>query len=127
MDLVMQPRRIATAALAIAALLAAAPAGAQEPDPFLRGDVGVDGNVNISDAIEILYCQFLFIGCSFPCDDAGDADDNGAVNITDALFILRALFLDETVIPPPGFEECGPDPTPDVMVNCAYDACPSHL
>jgi hypothetical protein len=126
MDLLALTRRTAAAALAMAALLAAAPAGAQEPDPFLRGDFSLDGRVDITDAIVILTCHFFAIDCFPPCEDTGDADDNGAVNITDAILLLNALFLGERVIPPPGPEGCGPDPTPDPMPDCAYDACPSR-
>jgi hypothetical protein len=117
-------RKVAAGAVA-AALLAAPAPGAQEPDNFLRGDVSLDGSVNITDAIIILNCQFFAIGCFFACEDAGDVDDNGAINITDAVLLLSALFLEERIVPPPGVEECGADPTPDFMMDCAYDACPA--
>jgi hypothetical protein len=93
-----------------------------EQTTFLRGDADANGSVNITDAVRILNVLFLGLG-SIACDDTADADDNGSANITDAIRILNVLFLGIGVIPSPGFEACGPDPTEDALVTCAYEAC----
>jgi hypothetical protein len=64
---------------------------------------------------------FLGIG-TITCDDAADSDDNGAVNITDAVRILNVLFLGIGVIPAPGPDTCGPDPSDDALGCASYTA-----
>jgi hypothetical protein len=93
------------------------------PDPggFRRGDSDTNGAVNITDAVRILNVLFLGIG-TMTCDDASDSDDNGAVNITDAVRILNVLFLGIGVIPSPGNEACGPDPSDDALECADYPA-----
>jgi hypothetical protein len=86
---------------------------------FRRGDADTNGAVNITDAVRILNVLFLGIG-TMTCDDASDSDDNGAVNITDAVRILNVLFLGIGVIPAPGTDTCGGDPTDDALTNCVY-------
>ena len=79
---------------------------------FLRGDCNDDGSLDISDPINTL--EMLFLGTfEITCDDACDSNDDGAVDIADVITTLGALFLGNAVIPPPGFVECGMDPTPD--------------
>jgi hypothetical protein len=82
-------------------------------DPqFRRGDASSDGVFDLQDGIDILKHQFLGT-VELDCDDAADADDSGVVDFTDAIHILRVLFLGGVTIPPPGFEECGVDPSND--------------
>jgi hypothetical protein len=81
------------------------------PLVFLRGDVEVNGEINITDAISIL--GFLFIGGDEPaCLDAADVNDDAEVNITDGIALLGFLFLSgaapATPFPSPGY-----DTTPD--------------
>jgi thioredoxin reductase (NADPH) len=86
---------------------------------FRRGDSDTNGAVNITDAVRILNVLFLGIG-SITCDDAADSDDNGSVNITDAVRILNVLFLGIGVIPSPGSDTCGADPSDDALNPCVY-------
>lgn len=84
---------------------------------FRRGDCNGDGSVDISDPINTL--EMLFLGTfEITCNDACDSNDDGAVDISDASSTLRFLFLGNAVIPPPGFNNCGADPTAD-EIGCA--------
>lgn len=90
-------------------------------EPFLRGDSNVDSVVDLSDAIFTL--NFLFIGGVSPsCMDAADANDNGVLNITDAVVTLLLLFGDVPLLQPP-FEDCGMDPTPDLLGCGDHPGC----
>ncbi len=87
--------------------------GGNDPGPlFRRGDVDVNGALEITDPINNLSFQFL--GTFIPqCMDALDFDDNGAVEITDPIANLSHQFLGTTPAAPPGSENCGVDPTED--------------
>ena len=89
--------------------------------PFRRGDVNVDGNVSLSDAVAAL--NYLFLGTFTPtCQDAADSNDDGRVDIADAVQILTFLFLGGVVLPPPA-DSCGADETPDDLGCGAYSLC----
>ncbi len=89
---------------------------------FLRGDTDTNGRMELTDAIGIF--NFLFITGTVPdCIDAADADDNGTIELTDGIRILNVLFLGQGEIPPPGFMECGPDPTKDTF-DAEFGPCP---
>ena len=83
-----------------------------EEQPFLRGDAGRDGEVDISDVVTILLQ--LFSGAPTSCADAADADDSGVADVSDAIFLLGFLFLGGAV-PPPPTREAATDPTPDSL------------
>jgi hypothetical protein len=81
---------------------------------FIRGDANQDGEVNITDPIEILV--YLFNGGAAPeCQDMADASDDGMVDIGDPIIILGALFQGTANIPAP-FPAEGFDPTDDGSV-----------
>ena len=83
---------------------------------FYRGDVDLNGDVDLSDAVYLF--NYLFLGGSAPgCDDGADATDDGALDLTDGIFILNFLFLGGNELPPPSpFTTCpGPDPTEDAL------------
>ena len=83
---------------------------------FYRGDVDLNGDVDLSDAVYLF--NYLFLGGSAPgCDDGADATDDGALDLTDGIFILNFLFLGGNELPPPSpFTSCpGPDPTEDEL------------
>ena len=82
--------------------------------PFRRGDCNLDDFVNISDPINALNVLFTGEG-EIGCDDACDANDDGAVNIADAIALFGVLFSGQGVIPPPGTEQCGLDPSSDPL------------
>ncbi|HVR76101.1 MAG TPA: IPT/TIG domain-containing protein [Planctomycetota bacterium] len=77
---------------------------------FIRADASLDGMVDVSDAITILFG--LFASKDLLCPDAADANDDGALNLTDVIHILHYLFLGSDP-PPPPFPDPGTDPTPD--------------
>ena len=84
---------------------------------FRRGEVNLDGRVDISDAVRTL--SFLFLGgAPIGCMDAADSDDNGNVNITDPIYLLNHLFLGGRELPPPGIDACGEDPSADELEPC---------
>jgi DNA-binding beta-propeller fold protein YncE len=81
-------------------------------EPFMRGDVERNGQLNITDAVSIL--GFLFLGDDAPvCLDAADVDDSGRIVISDAVFLLGFLFNagspPRPPHPEPGCDPSGPD------------------
>ena len=94
-----------------------------EGELFIRGDTDTNGRMELTDAIGIF--NFLFItGVAPLCFDAADADDNAAIELTDGIRILNVLFLGFGQIPPPGFRDCGSDPTEDAFPACVHPLCP---
>jgi hypothetical protein len=89
--------------------------------PFRRGDVGTDGQVDISDAILILTYLFLG-GRTPPCLKSADANDSGELGLADAVFLLVFLFQGGATIPAP-FASCGGDATPDRLSCESYPRC----
>ena len=92
--------------------------------PFNRGDINVDGAINLSDAIYLL--QGLFLGGPPPsCQDAADVNDDGAVNLSDPIYLLNALFLGGPQ-PPAPYQQCGADLTPDTLTCVIFpkEKCP---
>jgi hypothetical protein len=85
---------------------------------FKRGDVNLDGNLDISDPVTIL--QMLFNSASVGCDDAADANDDSALNIADAVAVLSSLFGGAGNLPEP--VNCGQDPTDDALT--CLTGCP---
>ena len=85
---------------------------------FKRGDVNLDGNLDISDPVSIL--QLLFNNSSVGCDDAVDANDDSALNIADAVAVLSSLFGGSGNLPEPF--NCGLDPTADALT--CLTGCP---
>ncbi len=85
---------------------------------FQRGDINLDGNLDISDPVSIL--QLLFNGSQVGCDDAADANDDGSLDIADAVAVLSSLFGGTGPLPAPN--DCGIDPTDDAL-DCV-SGCP---
>lgn len=98
--------------------------GALAPPPFFtRGDVNLDGTVNIADAIAMLAFLFNSTGGDLPCADAGDGNDDGTLNIADAIVILGSLFgVPSVPLPAPTAPNCGSDPTADAL-SCLQLSC----
>jgi len=88
---------------------------------FKRGDVNVDGKLDIADAVALL--GHLFSGKPMPlCPDAADANDDGKLDIADSIRILAHLFASSGPLPPP-FAACGEDPSSDPLPPCVYPPC----
>jgi hypothetical protein len=100
------------------------PGAVERVDPpesrFRRGDPNSDGTIDLADALAVL--NHLFLGGGEPaCRAAGDLNGDGSLVLDDAVFLLRRLFLgDQTPVPFPGFEECGPVPA----ASCRTSNCP---
>jgi hypothetical protein len=73
---------------------------------FVRGEVNADGEVNITDGIDLL--NFLFLGGAPPEPvEAADINDDTSVDIGDAVYLFNFLFLGGQDIPAP-FPDPGP-------------------
>ena len=89
---------------------------------FNRGDSNGDGTINIADAIYLL--NYLYQDGPTPtCLDTADVNDDGAVDIADAVYGLSML-KGGGPLPPPPFNQCGDDPTPDAVDCVSYAPCP---
>jgi hypothetical protein len=75
---------------------------------FRRGDADANGNIDVTDAVNLL--NFLFLGGPKPqCLDASDFDDSGLADISDAVANLSYQFLGGVASALPGPLNCGPD------------------
>jgi hypothetical protein len=83
------------------------------PAVLRRGDANGDGELDISDAVFLLW--YLFVDGRTPgCGDAADATDDGTLDISDPIAILGQLYLGQE--PAGGFLGiCGPDLTEDSL------------
>ncbi len=91
---------------------------------FTRGDANADGAIDVGDPIKTIGS--LFRDESVPaCFDAADSNDDGSLNLSDGIFTLIWLFGEGPPAPPPGFYNCGPDPTEDELPPCEFpiDLC----
>ena len=84
---------------------------------FERGDADNSGAVDINDGVYILSHLFLGSVPEPPCMDAADVNDDGRVTDTDAIYLLEAIILGSRVVPAPGINTAGADPTMDYL-NC---------
>ena len=91
------------------------------PQTFRRGDVEIDGVVQIGDAVALV--EFLYRdGAEPPCVKAADANDSGSLSSTDAVAILQFIFTQRE--PAPGlFDGCVSDATADELGCFSYSAC----
>ena len=90
---------------------------------FLRGDATGSSGINLTDVIVTFGCLFLGGACP-QCLDAADANDDGDVDVSDPIFTIRFLFQGGKIPPDPGPFACGPDPTPDALLDCQGSSCP---
>jgi hypothetical protein len=89
--------------------------------PFRRGDVAVDGRVNLLDAVAIV--EILFgRGPEPPCLAAADTDGDGRLAVIDAIGLLGFLFR-QGAPPVPPTEACGTAVDPAELSCAEYDAC----
>ena len=80
---------------------------------FIRGEVNLDGVIDISDPITILESLFGTMG-PLPCADAGDVNDDGLINLSDVIFGLGVIFVGDP-LPTEPYPLAGPDPTADSL------------
>ena len=80
--------------------------------------------MNIADGVSTL--SYLFdADQALPCLDAADTDDSGQLDIADPVRTFNWLFLAGTPPAPPGYQDCGEDPTAGDSLECAeYMGCP---
>jgi hypothetical protein len=89
---------------------------ATEGGTFTRGDANADGEVDIGDAVTVLF-YLSSQGDAPPCLDALDADDSGQVGLDDAIDLLNFLFLNGQG-PAAPFPDPGLDPTTGDPYTC---------
>ncbi|MBN1421007.1 MAG: VCBS repeat-containing protein [Planctomycetes bacterium] len=87
---------------------------------FLRGNVNGQGNVDIGDAVKIIY--FLFADEPVSCERAADVNDDANLNIADPIALLNYLFASGPR-PNDPFDACGTDPTPDALSCASFPLC----
>lgn len=94
-------------------------------DAFQRGDVNVDGAVDISDMVFALAALFVPGSAPVECDDAADLNDDGGFDVSDAVYGLSSLFVPGSP-PAPAPVDCadGGDPTDDSLDCASFDVCP---
>ena len=95
--------------------------GGESPDirPFIRGDVNLNGQVNIADAVQLAGA--LFGPGTIPCPDSADSNDDGIVELTDILNTLNVLFMGASM--PAPWPDCGLDPRRDNACYCEAGYC----
>jgi len=82
------------------------------PRIFLRGDVDMNGTIDIVDVLDLL--RSLFGTQRVRCPKSADADDSGALTLGDVVRILGSLYGGAPP-PPPPYPSAGQDPTPDAL------------
>jgi len=90
---------------------------------FTRGDYDASGDLTVTDAVALFDFLFQSTGRAPMCPDAADADDDGELALTDGIRVLNVLFQGIGVIPAPGIDSCGLDPTDDAFEACEYPPC----
>ena len=88
---------------------------------FLRGDMNLDGQVDLADAIDAL--QGIFMGGTMICRDSADWNDDGAVDVSDPISTLNYLFAGGPA-PALPFPLCGSDPSFDTLDCDQINSCP---
>jgi hypothetical protein len=88
---------------------------------FRRGDCNVDELLDLSDAATTLGYQFDDLAIA--CEDACDANDDGKVNLADTVYILNYLYSFGPIMPAPGPNAAGSDPTEDELTCDVTPAC----
>lgn len=88
---------------------------------FLRGDMNLDGAIDLADAIDTL--QGIFSGGVMACHDAADWNDDGAVDVSDPICALSYLFAGGAS-PALPYPQCGSDPVFDDLDCGQTNSCP---
>ena len=81
---------------------------------FKRGDANGDGTVDISDPI-FVWNYVSQGGPAPPCLDGSDADDSSKIEAVDGDIVFSYLFSGGVAPSAPGPDNCGRDPTPDLL------------
>jgi hypothetical protein len=90
-------------------------------DLFVRGDINVDGRIDIADPIRLLTVLFLG-GDPLDCPQAAECNGDGRTDVSDALYLIGWSFLGG---PPPGapFPACGEEPSGVGLACPSFPPC----
>ena len=97
---------------------------------WLRGDVNIDGTIDLQDVIIVLDYLFRFAATP-PCMKAVDANDDGQIDLADPIFLMYFVAGVDPLWykPPPPFDvPLIVDPTPDAL-TCTlegYECLPAR-
>lgn len=89
---------------------------------FIRGEVVVDGSLNLLDVTQMLLLLFDPGQEQSACLDSLDSNDDGIFNIADAISLLEYLFQGGNNPPTPN-GNCGSDDTIDNLTCQEFDGC----
>ncbi|MFN0059511.1 MAG: hypothetical protein ACKVX7_13725 [Planctomycetota bacterium] len=101
-----------------------APGSAIVEQRFIRGDVNLDGFINIADPVTLLEVLFVPGSGLLDCEKAADANDDGTRDIADVITHLNSLFVPLTPPLAAPYPDCGFDPTPDTLSCEDFAPCP---
>ncbi len=87
---------------------------------FVRGDCNADGQVDLTDVVDMLVTLFQ-TGTELSCTVAADVNGDGGVDITDAISLLGFLFLSGEILPP--YPMCGKQ-TSSTELTCRQACSP---
>ena len=90
--------------------------------PFVRGDVNINGSINITDGYWILLHLFGAPALDLECMDAADVNSDSSIDLGDAIYLYSSL-LGLGPLPPAPFPECGFDASG--AFGCANSGCGS--
>jgi hypothetical protein len=113
-------------AITAGGVVAGEPEAVVPPPVFVRGDLNVDGALDISDTILFIMLFFIEVEGVANCLEAFDANDNGFISLNDALYAHNYLFFGGPP-PPSPFPGCGADDDEEDGLGCAsYKDCPNR-
>jgi hypothetical protein len=91
------------------------------PTTFVRGDVNLDGVVNVVDSVATI--AYVYDIADEPsCPDAGDINDDGVLDARDAVFSLTTVILDTSLVGSVS-GDCSTDSTVDGLGCTATTPC----
>lgn len=119
----MQPNTLNSRISVLALALTVAVAVDARAQLFVRGDVNFDGQVSLTDVVQVFETT-AFGAPTFPCFDALDVDDDGSfpVNGLEDAFKLWNWLFRLGPAPSAPFPKSGADPTTNDNYGCAAGA-----
>ncbi|NRA75702.1 MAG: tandem-95 repeat protein, partial [Planctomycetes bacterium] len=105
---------------ATATIVVTVTASASSAMAVIRGDANIDGQLDVSDAVETVL--YLFDSDPVACLLALDSNDDELVDLGDIIFSLNNLFS-TGADPAAPYPFCGTDPTPGSLPCAGFGLC----